>query len=137
MERHGAAAEVGARAEPPGVGVERDTARVVELDLLRTFPEHPAFCAAGAPPTAPPAHGHVYPARSHACLACGQLFIAPLHSWHCIALGNLPLPHAPGAPLVAPLRRVLLAHAAHSPHVGYCQGLNLLAAVRNTAAARM
>ena len=35
----------------------------------------------------------------------------------------------PGAPLIAPLRRVLLAHALHQPQVGYCQGLNFIAAI--------
>ena len=35
----------------------------------------------------------------------------------------------PGAPLIAPLRRVLLAPALHQPQVGYCQGLNFIAAI--------
>ena len=59
---------------------DHDTAGVVERDLLRTFPEHPAF-------------------------------------------------RSLDAPLVPPLRRVLLAHALHNRSVGYCQGLNFVAAI--------
>ena len=61
----GAAAPAEARGGAVGGGrarvAERDTARVVELDLLRTFPEHPAFCAAGELMSAHPACARVRP----------------------------------------------------------------------------
>ena len=65
-------------------------ARVVDADLLRTFPAHPHF--AGGSDAQRDTEGE-------------------------------------GGGLLAPLRRVLLVHALHASAVGYCQGLNFLAAL--------
>ncbi len=74
------AADVDDKSAAVAAAADPAAARVINADLLRTFPTHP--------------------------------FLSHAHS-----------------PLVEPLRRVLLANCAALPSVGYCQGLNFVAAL--------